>query len=646
MKRNKLKGSRPQAPLGAALAIGSTLISGASQIWGQSKQDKMQREELARQQRMFLNNQNAQNLQNTAMSLNNYFGTIKPYDPYVEYKYGGRVRRKLKRGGKLQVTDGGYTLPVGRDTYLVDGNYDHSQVNESGRTGVGMKYGGLTFEVEPGELVKTNKDKAIVLSPKVGPVVKGLNPVEGVMAGYTPEEMFNAQEAKKTAYGINTNGRPTALLGNRFIRPRAQAKRTDRLSPFDNYVPSTQFSEKEAVNPADVYRWSTNYPSMVQQLGRPIEEAPDYKTALQNVDYVQKKFNNKYVINPYIEGNKRIGGSPTDYLLQNVSDATAKRQLLPAKQFNDGVINNALSEDLIVNGNRQPKSSQQVETYFRNPDNSYEKYSPEWFGAYMKPVDWTNFGIQATLPFFSYYTNRSNAKGIRDLYANAERSMFDGYGYTPFGFSGLDTKVDYADAERQRIKEEFYDTAKNVRRNTASSTDYLNSVGELAQQRNLEQAKETDKQRALNQEYRNKDAELRAQTAAQNAATRASYDQAKLQANLELTKQRADFERSNIETNEGLIQALGDSVGNLFQTGMDRLSDYHNMALAYGLIPNEQQKEDFLNENPWFRRILGRSRIPYVNTKLRNASPKTNGYTMPTPGLSYSDILFQMMGKK
>jgi len=204
MARIKLKNARPKAPWGAII---SSAIGGLGQIWGQQKQADLQKQQLAEQRRMYEAQMQNQQMQNNAMTLNNYFSTLQPRDEYMQYPTGGRVRRKLKNAGKanrrLQVTDGGYALPVGKGLYYIPEGATHDMINESGRTGVGMTYGGTPFEVEPNELVAKSGNDAIVFSPKVGPVIAGLNPVEAVLAGYPKQQVLALQEGKKNMLGAD-----------------------------------------------------------------------------------------------------------------------------------------------------------------------------------------------------------------------------------------------------------------------------------------------------------------------------------------------------------------------------------------------------------------------------------------------------------
>lgn len=545
MTKIKLKNARPKAPWGAII---SSAIGGLGQIWGQQKQADLQKQQLAEQRKMYEAQMQNQQMQNNAMTLNNYFGTLQPRDEYMQYPTGGRVRRKLKNAGKanrrLQVTDGGYALPVGNGLYYIPEGATHDMINESGRTGVGMTYGGTPFEVEPNELVAKSGNDAIVFSPKVGPVIDGLNPVQAVLAGYPRNYVAELQEAKKgNISSNNNNGRPKAPFGRNSIYDDPPETRFNNIWAYDR--------NSDMYNAGEM---STG-PTAVGSLRRPILEL------------------NKEMFNSVLPASVGLSGQTRRHAVRSGKWKTE----------NDG---------------------------------SYTGLS-DWFGGKFKPIDYINGVVQTTLPFFGHLSSRSNLNSIRDMYKDFAANVINGSTgqYTPMAYTSLDTRV-RNDAELAALQEEYQNEANISRQNIAGSSNYLNRINELNTQRNLGGNKIFDNTRASNLELRNKDAELRNQFAINNATTKAAYDQAKLNANLDLLKQRADFETSNLSDTRGLWNAVGNAIGGTLDTAKQDLQNSREMTMALSLIPNVEQREDLFKVAPWLRKYWKPYTLNRAKTKL------------------------------
>lgn len=146
MKR--IKSNRPKCVLGAAIgagigllgSIGSSIIGGASSAKAARKQRQLQA-----YQNAITTGQSYSDMLNS--SLNNYDNTM--YNEIAKY---GKSKKKKKykkneieaQDGELvyapdgmKVLDGGMAIPVGKDTFLLQGS-THDEINESGKTGIGL----------------------------------------------------------------------------------------------------------------------------------------------------------------------------------------------------------------------------------------------------------------------------------------------------------------------------------------------------------------------------------------------------------------------------------------------------------------------------------------------------------------------------
>ena len=92
---------------------------------------------------------------------------------------------------KLRVTDGGYSVPLGNNYFLMKG-----KTHEQGGIGLSDK-----IEVENNEIVKVNKDSAKVYSAQ--PMIAGYSPAELILRGASPRKVFSIQQSLN---GNNNDG--------------------------------------------------------------------------------------------------------------------------------------------------------------------------------------------------------------------------------------------------------------------------------------------------------------------------------------------------------------------------------------------------------------------------------------------------------
>lgn len=183
-------GGRPKAWIGAAIGLGTQIIGGLI--------NKNAQEEQARAAQRAQEQQDVMNLAlNKAQQMKLSQNAQKAYEEQfrVPYAKGGRKRLRSAIG----ITDGGVATPVGDSTFLLRGS-THNQVNESGKTGIGINVGGKEIEAENGELVDVNNGNLRVFSNSLPiPVmtrdgVMYMTPSNAVLAGYNKNRIFNEQQ--------------------------------------------------------------------------------------------------------------------------------------------------------------------------------------------------------------------------------------------------------------------------------------------------------------------------------------------------------------------------------------------------------------------------------------------------------------------
>lgn len=209
MKRRCLKnGGRERAFWGALIGAAASLIGTGLSI---SAQSRNQKEALAEQERIRREQEEQERAEQQTRTMNNYFATLgEDEDDELVYKSGGR--RKLRNAG-ARITDGGYAIPIGNNTSLLQGKL-HSQVNESGNTGIGIKVGNKEIEAENGEVIQKKGDEFRVFSAQ--PMLAGISPAEAVMEGADKDKVFKAQESIKRRYHLR-NGKSTPIERNRAL---------------------------------------------------------------------------------------------------------------------------------------------------------------------------------------------------------------------------------------------------------------------------------------------------------------------------------------------------------------------------------------------------------------------------------------------
>ena len=207
MAKRKLKNCGRQRAFWGALVAGLGSLAGS--IISATAGANAQREQIAEQRRIQEEQARREQAMHNADSINNYLSAVEPENyTDVVYKHGGK--RKLRNNGVV-ITDGGYAIPIGKGTSLLQGSL-HSEINESGNTGIGINAGGKEVEAENGEVIQKKGDELRVFSAQ--PILNGISPAEAVLNGENKNEVFKAQQAVKRKYHLR-NGKSSPVERNK-----------------------------------------------------------------------------------------------------------------------------------------------------------------------------------------------------------------------------------------------------------------------------------------------------------------------------------------------------------------------------------------------------------------------------------------------
>lgn len=190
MKR--INEQRPKAFIGAAISVGTSIVSG---IIGNRKKKKAEQAERLRQERL----QNLQNHQALASAQNESMMSEEDRTQFLSQylSKGGGVKTSPRKGVKARIVEGGMAIPIKKDSFLLKGRKHNAGgiVIDAGKTGV---------EAEGGEVVQVTPKQLKVFSAQ--PILNGNSPAELVQKGAEPSKVFNAQEEFKDKNNLNDDG--------------------------------------------------------------------------------------------------------------------------------------------------------------------------------------------------------------------------------------------------------------------------------------------------------------------------------------------------------------------------------------------------------------------------------------------------------
>lgn len=181
---------RPKAWVGAVIGAASSLLGGILNADAQEKQ-------LEEQRRIQAQKDAITRAENMTQALNLTQNAQKEYEDRFRLPYAKGGRRRLRDG--VSITDGGYAIPMGDDTFLLRGG-SHEDINETGQTGIGLNIGGNEIEAEGGEIVQKTPKEVRVFSDTIM-LPNGLTPAEAVEYGYNKNDIFKIQQNMNGDYG-------------------------------------------------------------------------------------------------------------------------------------------------------------------------------------------------------------------------------------------------------------------------------------------------------------------------------------------------------------------------------------------------------------------------------------------------------------
>lgn len=260
--RRSIKGNRPKAFVGTAIAVGASL---ASSIIGSLLSNSAKKRAAERQRRVENYNNTVQEASQLSQALT---GTEEVNNDY-QRQFNSQAKLGSHRNLREQpvITDGGDAVKVGNGTFLLRGS-SHEDINESGNTGIGISVGNKEIEAEGGEIAQIKKNQLRIFSG--APILNGISPVEAVLSGANKDEVFAAQERFKRIAGLNDDGtfnnsspvkvmhygRPKHRVGGMYNFTRRRLFNTSPFGSYDDppvgFRPGSIFDPSQSVNMDDV----------------------------------------------------------------------------------------------------------------------------------------------------------------------------------------------------------------------------------------------------------------------------------------------------------------------------------------------------------------------------------------------------------
>lgn len=260
--RRSIKGNRPKAFVGTAIAVGASL---ASSIIGSLLSNSAKKRAAERQRRVENYNNTVQEASQLSQALT---GTEEVNNDY-QRQFNSQAKLGSHRNLREQpvITDGGDAVKVDNGTFLLRGS-SHEDINESGNTGIGISVGNKEIEAEGGEIAQIKKNQLRIFSG--APILNGISPVEAILSGANKDEVFAAQERFKRIAGLNDDGtfnnsspvkvmhygRPKHRVGGMYNFTRRRLFNTSPFGSYDDppigFRPGSIFDPSNSVNMDEV----------------------------------------------------------------------------------------------------------------------------------------------------------------------------------------------------------------------------------------------------------------------------------------------------------------------------------------------------------------------------------------------------------
>lgn len=522
-------GERPKAFWGALVSTGLSLAGNVIGSIAQKKQQqnaakRQQEEELYQQQFNLLNNDANITGQNNAAQ-NAYDLTNR-----VIFKKGGK--RKLRNA--IYITDGGYAIPVGNNTFLLQGS-SHEDINETGQTGIGLNIGGKEIEAEGGEVVQRKGNEVRIFSRR--PMLNGISPSEAVLEGANKNEVFNAQENIKRDKA--SCGMRRKLKFGGFSSPVGRIKAAGGFRAW--------LDNKRRENPNYTYN----------------DAVSDYQRESAAYDFDRDEEGYKDFINSL--GNIDKSNAITDDFVSNIAPRTnsyASFYDIPTETNDEprSYFSIANDEGTLAANEVYPRKTpitSTINTNNNNGDSSLDSL-PDFrlYGA-----DWANLGVNVLGSGLVNYIRHNTLNNLKRYAPTRPISLSAGK---------LNTMVDY-NPQRSAIAYARQRGFDNLRRGTASSSALLSRLSDLNYRTTQAENEIINQGEAQRRELINRDILNQQEVNNRNIATYNDW-----------VNRRAAY-LANIEQEKGnatvdMIKGIGGAASDLIQAGLDNAADIQDRA--------------------------------------------------------------------
>ena len=221
-----------------------TAIMGATSIAGSLFGAAARKREMRRQKSI-------QDWQNTTQEAANMTTALNNSQDYQEdylrqFRTAARLGKTLGAKG-IYITDGGDATKIGNNTYFLRGG-SHEDINETGKTGIGINVGGNEVEAEGGEVAQKKNGALRIFSAQ--PILSnGMSPAQAILRGYNKDSVFSQQQAFKKRNGLKDDG-SKAAFGNLITMPFAGIAKNvvDYFTNSGRYAPKRVKVSNKTVN--------------------------------------------------------------------------------------------------------------------------------------------------------------------------------------------------------------------------------------------------------------------------------------------------------------------------------------------------------------------------------------------------------------
>lgn len=538
MKR--INEQRPKAFIGAAISVGTSIVSG---IIGNRKKKKAEQAERLRQERL----QNLQDHQALASAQNESMMSEEDRTQFLSQylSKGGGVKTSPRKGVKARIVEGGTAIPIKKDSFLLKGRKHNTGgiVIDVGKTGV---------EAEGGEVVQVTPKQLKVFSAQ--PILNGNSPAELVQKGVEPSKVFNAQESFKDKNGINDDG----TKKKRNMRTITGKKKLGGLSRSKDY--GSDKKPYPSVKSKDFAGGGRSYP---------IPTKADARDALRLAGLHGRSDVRAKVYKKYPELKKSALGSKTKLLKDNYNNFGLE------KDYSNSFAPNALTKANMNSVKTNSVVSGKPVGASINPFTSPLSKVGSGFKNFIGSIggEAISAGIGALGNIISGVTNKNSINNIQA--PTRPRTIVPARMRTTYNINPQ--LAESRDSERNM--------ARIIDSNTSSSSGKIARIQSLANRGVLERNKLRGMKENVETDLLNRSALNRQGVEAANNQVLNAYDNAVTQTENEKVQARAN-NRTNVI--EGLTSAARD-----YQLGVDKRRSEEN-AIAAMMSANPEQMELFL----------------------------------------------------